>query len=521
MTRHWTSGQSPSSTRRGFLVGASALGAGAAASLWSEQAGAQGKRPLTYGLSAYPPNLRPFEHGGAAARTVKSMLHRGLLSFGHDGNVQPEVAESYETPDPRTYVFKLRDNAVFQNGEPVTAQDVKFSLDQIVAPNSTAYFREDFRILESVEALSEKSVKITLKLPTPSFLPMLAGAYAPVVSAKSAAANPNSPVGVGPYVLVDSEKGVGLTFKANPRFYKPDQPKSESLRFVVYADDSLRVAALTAGDVDIIEYVPWQSMKTIEANPNLVLQSDVAAYMYLVFNMTTGPFKDARIRRAVAHGIRRDDIIKAAFLGFGEAIDGLPIEPGSPYFDPAREHLWPYDPDRAKALLKEAGAQNVKATLLSTATYGMHKDTSEVIQQNLAAIGMQIELNLPEWGVRVSQGNQGRYQFAINGGGAEFGDPDELTGLIGSGSASYRRSFGLNDKRIDDLLTRGRHEPDQQKRRAIYSDLSAVAQEEVPVCLLNHRIQSYGLRKEVKGFQSLPRHLLLQSGISLDTAYVG
>ena len=505
-------------TRRGFMTGS--VSAAAAAWLGPPTALAQEARPLTYGLSTYPPNLRPFEYSGAAAGTVKALMHRGLLIFGTDGKVHPELADTWEMPNPTTYVFRIRENAFFHNGEPVTAEDVRFSLAQILLPGSTAFFRQDFQVIDGVEATSEKVVTVTLKQPTASFAAMIANGNAPIISAKAGVVNPNQPVGCGPFTLRDSEKGVSLTFKANKAFYKPGLPRSDLVRFVVYADDSLRVSALEAGDVDIIDYVPWQSMRSLAENPLMSMQSAKAAYMYLVFNASAGPFRDARVRRAVAHAIKRDEIVKGAFLGFGEPLDGLPIDPLSPFYDRASADLWPYDPDRARSLLKEAGAAGTSVTLLSTATYGMHKDTAEIIQQNLAAVGMQVGLSLPEWGVRVAQGNQGRYQFAVNGGGGEFGDPDEMTAAIGPGAPSYRRSFGMANKGIDDLLARARHEPDQDRRRAYYAELSRLCADEVPICTLNYRTQAYALSRRLQDFQSLPGFLMFSSGSAFDTAYI-
>jgi ABC-type transport system substrate-binding protein len=515
-------------TRRALLVRAGVAGVGlAAAESWTTQALAQSTRPLTYGLSAYPPNLRPFDYAGGAATMVKALMHRGLLIFGADGKIRPEVAESWDMTDRRTYMFKLRANAVFHNGEAVTAEDVKYSLAQIVAPGSTAFFKQDFEIIEKVEAVSPKMVMITLKEPTASFAAMLASGHCPIISAKAGTANSGQTVGCGPYTMQDSEKGVSLSFKANRAFYKPGLPKSDAIRFVAYADDSLRVSALEAGDVDIIEYVPFQNMKSIGANPKLSMQSALAAYMYIVFNTATGPFKDARVRRAVALGIKRDDIVKGAFLGYGEPLDGLPIDTTSPFFDKATAHLWSYDPDKAKSLLKQAGASNISTTLLATSTYGIHKDVAEIVQQNLAAIGMRVNLSLPEWGVRVGQGNQGKYDFAINGGAGVFGDPDDLTTVIGSGSPSYRRSFGPVPSGIDALLSKARHEVDAGssyyivQRRAAYAELSRLCAKEVPICPLGYRRQAYALRKNLKDFKALPGFLLIFSGSALDTAYVG
>jgi peptide/nickel transport system substrate-binding protein len=507
--------------RRTFLLGGGALGASLLApGVLSGGAHAAAAGTLTYALSAYPPNLRPFEHSGAASRTIKMLLFRGLLTFNDKGAIQPELAESWQLTDPRTYVFKLRANATFQNGEPVTAADVKASFDAIRAEKSTAYLRQAFQEIEAIEAVDPKTVRIVLKQPTPSFTAVLASPHAAVVFAKQMD-KPDAMIGAGPYRLENSEKGVSLTFKARADFYKPGLPKTDTIRLVVYADDSLRVAALNAGDVDIIEYVPAQSLKALSETQGIRLQSALGLFMYVVFNLKQGPFTDHRIRRAVAHAINREELVKGAFLGYGKPLDGVPLPEGSPYKVQDLEHLWPYDPDRAKALLKEAGAENLQATLLSTSTYSFHKDPAEIMQQHLAAVGMQIKLSLPEWGVRVNQGNEGRYHFAINGGALELGDPDELTALLGSGSNSYRRSVGLADPKLDDLLLRGRYEADQEKRVQIYAELQRAVREITPVTFLNYRTQAYALRDRVKDFKTLPDFLINQSGIAFDEVYIG
>jgi ABC-type transport system substrate-binding protein len=507
--------------RKALLLGSGMLGAALLAPRLSVN-GVRAASPgtVTYALSAYPPNLRPFEYSGAASRTAKLLLFRGLLSFNDAGQIQPELAESWELTDPKTYVFKLRPNATFQNGEPVTAEDVKASFDFIRAEKSTAYLRQAFQSVDSIDVVDPKTVRIVLKQPTPPFASLLAGQNAPIVFAKQMD-NPDTMVGAGPFTLENLEKGVSLTFKARKDFYKRGLPKAETVRLIVYADDSLRVAALQAGDVDIIEYVPWQSMESLSQTAGIQLQSSLGLYMYVVFNLKHGPFTDPRVRQAVAHAIKREDIVQAAFLGNGKVLDGVPLPENSPYRTPELDHLWPYDPDRAKALLKEAGAESIQATLLSTSTYGFHKDIAEIIQQHLAVVGMNIKLNLPEWGLRISQGNEGRYHLAINGGAPELGDPDDLTAFFGSGSDSYRRSYGLNDPVLDDLLKRGRHESDPDKRIKLYTDLQRAVGETTPVTFLNYRVQAYALRNNVKEFKVLPDFLLNQSGMAFDTVHTG
>ncbi|MUZ65372.1 ABC transporter substrate-binding protein [Agrobacterium vitis] len=507
--------------RRRFLTGTAALGAGLFVSGHMSKVQAKTAGTLVLGLSAFPPNLRPFDHAGASANTVKLQTFRGLLGYGSDGKVREELAEKWSFDGDRTYTFKIRDNAVFHNGEPVTAEDVAFSIQQISAKGSTAYLAEEFRGIEKVDVIDRKNITLILAKPTPSFVGSLAGQFAMIISKKAFTEKADNWVGAGPFKITSSEKGVRIAFEKFRDFYKPGLPKVETMSFVVYADENLRSAALETGDVDIIEYVPQQEMDKIAANPELSLQTTVGPFMYLVFNCETGPFANPKLRAAVAHAIKREDVVAAAFQGKGQVLAGLPITNDSPFFDYKLSQIWSYDPDRAKSLLKEAGAEGLTVKLSSTSTYNYYKDTAEIVQQHLLAIGLNVELELLEWGARVAQGNKGQYQFAVAGGGMDASDPDAMSTIIAAQSPSYRRSFGRKPDKIDELLSVGRHEADPVKRKAIYDELQKVSADIVPVASLCWRTQSYAMQKYVTGFQALPGLLNSQSGYALESAVVG
>jgi ABC-type transport system substrate-binding protein len=508
-----------SNGRRRFIV--ASLGGAAGVALGANTAFAQsGKKVLRYGLSTYPPNVQPFQYSGQAAAAVKLQIHRGLLSYSEDGQVVPEIAESYSMQGDRTYVLRLRQGVKFSNGSPITAADVKFSLEQIAAANSTAYLLNEMRAIESIDVSDPGVVKITLKQPTPAFPDQLARPEAPIVSSKFKDPVTDQPLGAGPFTLESVDRGVSLTFKKNPHFYRNGLPKVDSMRFVVYSDDNLRVTAVQSGDVDIIEYIPWQDLQRLKSNPKVRIESTLGAFMYLCFNCQAAPFNDPRVRQAVAYAINRQDVVKGAFFGQGSPLDGLPISKQSPFFNPSSEHLWPYDPDKAAKLLQQAGAIGKQVNLLSSSTYAMHRDTAQIVQQYLGAVGLQVQLNLPDWGTRVSLGNQGRYQFAINGGSVEGTDPDALTTLIGSGAPSYRRSFGFESKTLDQLLEQGRHEVDVSRRKQIYDEVLRQAAKDTPVSTLANRVDAYAHGVNVSGFKCLPGNLSVYSSITLQNASV-
>jgi peptide/nickel transport system substrate-binding protein len=350
----------------------------------------------------------------------------------------------------------------------------------------------------------------------------MASFHMPII-AQGSTDNGGTAIGAGPFKLTAQERGVSLDLVAFDKYYKPGLPKLKSLRITVYADENLRAAALQAGDVDLIEYVPWQSMQAIAADPRLKLDGTNGPFMELLFNGKSTQFADARVRRAVALAIRREDIVKTAFFGRGAVLEGLPIAPASEFFDAARSKMWHYDPDRAKSLLKEAGfGSGFSSTLLATAQYSMHKTTAEVVQQHLAEIGIQVQLNLPDWSTRVAIGNRGQYEFAVQGTAADNNDPDSLSPIIdGTLSPSYARSINLPIPKLHELLAAGRSEFDLAKRRAIYAEIEKVAGDEVPMIGLAWRSQAYAMAKDVTGFHNLPGALTFYSGITFEETAIG
>jgi peptide/nickel transport system substrate-binding protein len=501
-------------SRRSVLAGAAAL-----PFLRIPGARAEISGMLTFGLSSYPPNILPWANTGTAAATIKLMIYRGLTGFAPDGSLRAELAESWAPEGNTAWVFKLRD-AKFQNGEKVTSADVKWTVEQVAGEKSTAYFRVQMQGIAAIETPDDKTVRFVMKEPTVTLPLWFASFHMPIISRVSDA---KSPVGAGPFVIKAQERGVSFDLEASPTYYKPGLPKLKAIRAVAYADENLRVAALQAGDVDLIEYVPWQSMEAIGKDPKLTLDAVDGPYMYLVFNASKPPFNDARVRKAVAHAIKREEIVKAAFFGRGSALAHLPIPQASEFFNPEHENAWNYDPALARKLLAEAGhPDGFTCSFLSTAQYGMHKDSAEVVQQNIAAVGIRAELNLPDWATRVTIGNKGQYDMAMMGDAADSNDPDGVVKAIdGSLSPSYSRSFGLKTDKITALINAGRAEFDLPKRKAIYKELEALVDEEAPMVGLAWRSQGYAMQKRVCGFKNLPGALTFYSGTTFEDVTVG
>jgi peptide/nickel transport system substrate-binding protein len=498
-------------SRRAFLL---AAGAGIIATQLPRPALAQAAGGvLRYGLSAFPPSLSPWLSSGAAAATVKLLIMRGLLGYDANGQLIGELAESWKSVDTTTYEFKIRSNAVFSNGKPVRPEDVVWTFEQTRAPGSTAYLKTTLDQITSIEAVDGGIVRIKLKAPNASLPYILASPNAPILAEGS---TNDAPIACGPFHISQQEKGVFIEVERNPNYYKSGEPKVDKIRLTAYADENLRMAALESGDVDIIEYVPWPAFSRFDGNARMKLSGTLGPFHVVLFNTTRKPFDNPKVRQAIGYAIKREDIVTAAFTGQGKALVSFPTPPGSPFETAAPENSWTYDPDKAKALLTEAGYPNgFNCTLLATSTYGMLQDTAVVVAAYLQAIGINAELKLPEWASRITAGNNGDYDIAIHGTVGDYNDPDSLYPLLHSSMKTFQNSFGFASKRIDDLLDQGRAELDPTKRAAIYKQLAQAYFEEVPQAPLVWRVQAFGLGSNVNGFQTLPGFLGVQTSATL------
>ena len=504
--------------RRGFLA-STAAAAGTLAFLGPRRLHAQEGGTLRFALSAYPPSFDAWASTGTAAGTIKLMMHRGLVSYGPDGALRGELAESWEADDEGAWVFKLRE-ATWHDGSPVTAADVAWTVAEVAKPDSAAFRQGQLSLITAVETPDDRTVRMVTAEPLAVLPGWFAHYHMPILKEGEPR---DTTIGAGPFTLDSTERGVSLSLKAFDGYYKEGLPKLAGIEATVYADENLRVAALEAGDVDLSEYVPWQAMAQVEESDALKLDSVDGPFMYLTFNASRPPFDNPLVRRAVAHAIKREDIVAAAFYNRGGALAHLPIAEGSEFYNPEFADAWAYDPEKAQALLAEAGyPDGFDCTLLSTAQYGMHQSTAEVCQAYLSMVGINAQLDLPEWSSRVQKGNEGSYDLAVMGTTADNNDPDGLVNVLdGALPESFVRSYGIDTPEISALFAKGRATFDPEERRAIYREMEQVAIDTAPIAGLAWRAQGYGMKSNVEGFTNMPGQLTFYSGITLEETFFG
>lgn len=503
-------------SRRGFVAGGLALSISQLVPAWAQE-----RDSLRIGLSVYPANMAPWSNPGNAAGLAIQLVHRGLLSFDLDGGLRGEIAERWESVGA-DWVFHLRE-AAFSDGTPITAADVKWNLEKVAAPDSTAYMSAQFRAVTAIETPDDKTVVLRLARPVVNVPLWLATFYMPIVK-PGTELDGQGVVGAGPFVLDSAERGVSMRFTASPNYYKDGLPKLRTIDLIAYVDENLRMAALETGDVDLVDFVPPQAMASVDDNAALKLASTDGPFMYLTFNGTSGPFADPRVRKAVAFAVRREDVVSSALFGRGAPLTGMPLPPGSPFHDAARAAFWQRDVERAKSLLAEAGyGDGFECNLLSIGSqFRMHESTAIVVREALAEIGIRVNLTLTDLATRVNLGNQGQYDMSVAGSALESNDPDSLAALIDSSlSPSYVRSPGIAIPGLKELLEQGRSEYDLEKRKEIYAKVEDLALEYTPFVGLAWRAQAYAMAGAVNGFTNIPGALTFHSGVTLETAAVG
>ncbi len=483
------------------------------------------REELVMGLSAEPATLDPHIQSGQATRVIKQNIYRGLVAFQEDEQIDMELADSYViSDDDLVYTFKIKEDVVFHDGSPVTAEDVKFSIERIMDESVGATFGNDFSlVVDGCEVVDEKTVDIILKAPTAPFLEMLALPESVIVSKEWTEENDNDlhshPMGNGPYTYTSWEKGREIILTAFDDFYKEGKPETDSLRFVFIEDAMTRANALRTGEVDLIDYVPSNEVIAFESEPNIIVDISEAPFMMLQFNVNEGPLSDPRVRQAIAYAVDREGVINTAFMGRGTPIYGFPTRIGQNGYDGKYEDYFSKDLDKARELLADAGyPDGFDTKILSSSTYEFHRDTALVVQNSLQEIGINAEVELPDWATRIEKSNVGDYEILVSGTAGNIVDMDWATNYYMSGPVRMNSSPGFSDLEIDRLLDLGRTTLDEEKRQEIYDEFRERALEQSNFVYINYREQCFARGDYVEGFKNLDGILTYCSGITLENA---
>jgi peptide/nickel transport system substrate-binding protein len=379
-------------TRRSFALPVG-FAAAALSALLAAAPALAAKDTLTLGMVLEPPSLDPTAGAASAIREVTyANLYEGLVRIDAKGEVKPALAQSWTvSPDGKVYTFKLTDKAKFHDGAPFDCSVVKFSYERAVAPDSTNAQKALFAPIEKTECPDPFTAVVTLKYPAANFLFNMGWGDAVMISPATAAGNKTNPVGTGPFNFKNWAKGDRVELVRNPDYWgTPAKLAAVTFRFV--SDPSAATAAMLAGDIDAFPLFPAaEAVAQFKANPKLTVKIGVTQGKTIMsLNNAKKPFDDVRVRRALAHAIDRKQLLDAIYSGYGQVI-GSHYSPNDPGFVDL-SNTYPYDPEKAKALLKEARIAPGTEITITLPPPAYARRGGEVIAAFLQQVGLNAKL---------------------------------------------------------------------------------------------------------------------------------
>lgn len=399
------------------------------------------------------------------------LVYQTLVSV--DGKkVVPQLATSWTSPTPTTYVFTLRPGVKFSNGRAMTAADVVGSLERLISPKTASYWAPELGEVKSIAAPDDRHVKITLAKPQTPLLPALAGiaaAIMPIEEVEAGSFDPNRELlGTGPYKVVSHRQNRDWQFAANPHYWKQGEPTIPNLTINIVTEEATEIADLRTGAAQIATFDSASAVQLLSGVPNVktVVQPSTD-YWVLDLNARSSLFTDPRLREAVALALDRDQISGVGLNGVGE-----PAPPSAPGLEGSCEieGLPNYETDieKAKELVEEAGASGKTVELIASSAVANIPKIGQVVQQQLAQTGLNVKI-LPlgeaEWTNRVYAG-KAEFDAEISF-YAGYADPGMVLAWWNPDFAVFNKAWLAPDPQMRTLISQELETPNGPQRTAV------------------------------------------------------
>ena len=460
---------------------------------------------------------------------ILTNLYDTLLQPTADGKgVSPGLATAYQVSDDGlTFTLTLRQGTKFSDGSPITAEDVKWTLDRARNPKN-GIWNFTLESVDSIEVKGADTIVLHLKHPDPTLAAALATFNTAVMPQKpfeamagasdeeKAKAFAEHPIGSGAFMFDSWQRGTQMVLKRNPYYWQMGEdgkplPYLDEVDFPIIPDDATRILKLQAGEVDGAELIPYARVQDLKNDPNL----DMALFpstkvTFLTMNVrptlkdgSANPLSDARVRQALNYAVDKNALIKIVTFDVGKQVisymsSSTPLVYGD---GPA----YPYDPDKAKALLKEAGiAQGTTVSCLALAGSADDNAILSTVQQMWAQVGVTLKIEQVDNATRTARYRAADFQMRTSLWTDDISDPSEITSYFAFYPNIQSLHGGFQDKTVDDLYLKSQQETDKAKRADMYKQIQEIYMKAAPILFLYQSPYPVALRKPVKGFVQIP-----------------
>lgn len=410
------------------------------------------------------------------ARVMYHNVFEGLVRVDREGNIVPALAESWEvSEDGLTWTFTLREGVIFHDGTPFGPEHVVAKFERALDPDSGHTHPEYYEAISEVTGEGNQ-VTFTLSRPSSSLLYNLARPDSIIYPAGTAETQRSQPVGTGPFRFVEWIAGSEVRLERFDDYYLEGVPYLDAVTFRIMADPNARFAALQAGDIDLIGVAPESAIQA-ESDPNLkVTRGSNTTEITMSLNNTQPPLDDPRVRQAITHAIDKTAIVEGANFGFGTVINthATPVEPYWIEYEP-----YPYDPERARELLAEAGyGDGLTLRFALPEPYFIERTAGQVIAQQLREVGIEVDLSIVEWGTWLEQiFLGGDYDMSIIG----HSEPRDIN-IYGNPDYYYH----YDNQAVRDLLEQAELASSDEEAMESYTEIARmIADDAVNVWIFN------------------------------------
>ena len=426
---------------------------------------------LIIGMQLEPPNLDPtIGAAGAVDSVVYANVFEGLTRIDEGGDVVPSLARAWQVLDGGLrYRFFLTQGAVFHNGVPFDASIVAFSLSRATASGSANVQQALLREITSIEIINPYAVDIVLERPFSNLLRVLAWGDAVMVEPSTVDTNSVHPVGTGPYRFVKWRRGADI-WLARSENYHGDEPQFNDVRFRFVSDPATAFNAVLAGDIDLFAGYPApENFSKLSKISQLRTISGLSeGETLLAINHRHAALKMRGVRRALNHAINKRDVLEGAMFGYGAEI-GSHFSPNAEYYQNLSDY-YPYDPQFARQLLKEAGYENTLRLRLMLPPPVYARRSGEIVASQLRAVGIDVDIQLVEWAQWIDQVFL-RHDFDLTI--VAHTEPDDID--------IYTRAdyyFGYSNEHFNGLIETYLHSSNAQERATAISDAQVLLAED-------------------------------------------